>query len=137
MEIKCYMNKRCVLCTLVPPCSHMSGSVQRSPFRTQNNSIVKEDSVDSLFEPSAWADPEIVKEQSKPAMVIHNPSDFDQRLNLTFSNLNDQSRANITQLMLKVNPKTILSKPMINNVSTVDNLIQTSRTADESHNRII
>ena len=84
----------------MPPCNHIGGSVQRSPFRTQNNSIVKDASVDSLFEPTAWTDPEAIKETAKatsrPKFVIHNPSDFDQRLNTTFSNLNDQSKANIT-----------------------------------------
>ena len=35
-----------------------------------------------------------------------------------------------------MDPKTMLRQPMMNNVSTVDNLIQTSRTDDQSQIRI-
>lgn len=70
MEIKCYQQGRCPICTLQPPCNHVKEALlpkstslmnkQRgSPFKAQNNSpseSQQRDSIDSLYEPSAWTD---------------------------------------------------------------------------------
>lgn len=74
MEIKCYQQGRCPMCTLMPPCNHVKESElpkttsifnkKGSPFKFGNSRSVSpvtdgdnfKDSVDSLFEPSAWTE---------------------------------------------------------------------------------
>lgn len=83
MEIKCYQQGRCPLCTLVPPCNHVKESClpktnsifnkQRgSPFKPQNsvNDSQLKDSIDSLYEPSAWTNTEDATPVSKASKLI-------------------------------------------------------------------